>query len=70
VENGCRPRAYTEGQEHVADLADGRIGEDSLDVRLGCGAEAGQKERCRTDEATSSCTDGASVKITCVLATR
>ena len=35
VEDGRRPRPHAEGHDHVAELADGRVGEHLLDVVAG-----------------------------------
>ena len=49
MEDGGRPGADPERQEHVADLADRRVGQDALEVGLIERAEAGQKQRQRAD---------------------
>ena len=49
VEDGGRPGANPEREEHVADLADRRVGEDALQIGLIERAEAGQQQRQRAD---------------------
>ena len=44
VEDGSRPCGDAEGEEHVADLAHRRVGEDPLEVALGDGARARDEE--------------------------
>jgi len=50
MEDRCRPCADTEGQEHVADLADCGVGEDPFDVRLRERASRGKKQGGGTDD--------------------
>ena len=54
VEDGGRPGAHPERQEHVADLADGRVGENALDIGLIERTEAGQQQRQRADDRDGS----------------
>src|SRR6185369_4182058 len=44
VENGGSPGSDTKRQEHIADLADCRIRQYTLDIALGKRAEAGQQK--------------------------
>ena len=70
VKDGGGPRAHPQGQEHVADLAHGRIGEDALYVLLREGARPGDEEREAPIRATTNRTSGASMKSGCILAIR
>lgn len=45
VEDRCAPVADCQGARHVAELADGRVGEDAFDVVLGEGGEPGPDHR-------------------------
>ena len=50
VEHARLPAGHAERQEHVADLADGRVGERALEVVLHERAEAGQQQRHGADD--------------------
>src|SRR5512143_934372 len=58
MEDGSRPSANAESEEHVADLADRRIGQDALDVPLHECAATGDQERSGTDDGDSGLHDG------------
>ncbi len=47
--------AQADGEEHVADLADGRVGEDLLQVVLPEGAHAAVEQRDRADDGDRRC---------------
>ena len=49
VKHGRLPCAHTKRQEHVANLTDGRVGKDALDVMLDKRAEAREEQCARAD---------------------
>ncbi len=50
VEQGRRPGADTHAEDHVTELAECRVGEDLLDIRLNDGDQRGHRQRDAADD--------------------